>query len=65
MRGNRTSYRTSYGVRTHDLPHTVVTNMVNVSHALTTAAAGPCKPELKDTAYNMLVRPKLEYASPI
>ena len=25
---------------------------------------GPCKPEDKDTAYNMLVRPKLEYASP-
>ena len=25
---------------------------------------GPCKPEVKDTAYNMLVRPKLEYASP-
>ena len=24
-----------------------------------------CKPEVKDTAYNMLVRPKLEYASPI
>ena len=26
---------------------------------------GPCKPEVKDTAYNMLDRPKLEYASPI
>ena len=26
---------------------------------------GPCKREVKDTAYNMLVRPKLEYASPI
>ncbi len=26
---------------------------------------GPCKPEVKDTSYNMLVRPKLEYASPI
>ena len=26
---------------------------------------GPCKPEVKDTAYNMLVQPKLEYASPI
>ena len=26
---------------------------------------GPCKPEVKDTAYNMLVRPKLEYGSPI
>ena len=26
---------------------------------------GPCKPEVKDTAYIMLVRPKLEYASPI
>ena len=26
---------------------------------------GPCKPEVKDTAYNMLVRPNLEYASPI
>ena len=26
---------------------------------------GPCKPEVKDTAYNMLVRPKPEYASPI
>ena len=26
---------------------------------------GPCKPEVKDTAYSMLVRPKLEYASPI
>ena len=26
---------------------------------------GPCKPEVKDTAYNMLVRPKLEYASAI
>ena len=26
---------------------------------------GPCKPEVKETAYNMLVRPKLEYASPI
>ena len=25
---------------------------------------GPCKPEVKGTAYNMLVRPKLEYASP-
>ena len=24
---------------------------------------GPCKPEVKDTAYNMLVRPKLEYAN--
>ena len=26
---------------------------------------GPCKPEVKDKAYNMLVRPKLEYASPV
>ena len=26
---------------------------------------GLCKPEVKYTAYNMLVRPKLEYASPI
>ena len=26
---------------------------------------GPCKPEVKDTAYNILVLPKLEYASPI
>ena len=26
---------------------------------------GLCKSEVKDTAYNMLVRPKLEYASPI
>ena len=26
---------------------------------------GPCKPEVKDTAYNILVRPNLEYASPI
>ena len=26
---------------------------------------GPCKPEVKDTAYNMLVRPKLEYSSTI
>ena len=26
---------------------------------------GPCKPEVKETAYNMLIRPKLEYASPI
>ena len=26
---------------------------------------GPCKPNVKETAYNMLVRPKLEYASPI
>ena len=26
---------------------------------------GPCKPKVKDTAYTMLVRPKLEYASPI
>ena len=26
---------------------------------------GPCKPKVKDTAYNVLVRPKLEYASPI
>ena len=26
---------------------------------------GPCKPEVKDIAYNMLVRPKLDYASPI
>ena len=26
---------------------------------------GPCKPEVKDTAYSMLVRPKLEYSSPI
>ena len=26
---------------------------------------GPCKPEVKDTAYDMLVPPKLEYASPI
>ena len=25
----------------------------------------PCKPDVKETAYNMLVRPKLEYASPI
>ena len=25
----------------------------------------PCEPEVKDTAYNMLVRSKLEYASPI
>ena len=25
----------------------------------------PCKPEVKDTAYNMLVRPKLEHASSI
>ena len=30
-----------------------------------TITLGPCKPEVKDTAYNMLVRPKLEYASPI
>ena len=26
---------------------------------------GPCKPDVKETAYNMLVRPKLDYASPI
>ena len=26
---------------------------------------GPCKPNVKETAYNMLLRPKLEYASPI
>ena len=26
---------------------------------------GPCQPEVKDTAYSMLVRSKLEYASPI
>ena len=26
---------------------------------------GPCIPDVKETAYNMLVRPKLEYASPI
>ena len=26
---------------------------------------GPCKPEVKQTAYNMLIRPKLEYSSPI
>ena len=25
---------------------------------------GPCKPEVKQTAYNMLIRPKLEYYSP-
>ena len=24
---------------------------------------GPCKPEVKQTAYNMLIRPKLEYSS--
>ena len=28
-------------------------------------ALGPCKPEVKQTAYNMLIRPKLEYSSPI
>ncbi|KAK2160345.1 hypothetical protein NP493_1654g01075 [Ridgeia piscesae] len=26
---------------------------------------GSCKPDVKETAYNMLVRPKLDYASPI
>ena len=26
---------------------------------------GPCKSEIKQTAYNMLIRPKLEYSSPI
>ena len=26
---------------------------------------GPCKPEVRDTSYNMLVRPKLECASPV
>ena len=26
---------------------------------------GPCKPEVNNTAYNMLVQPKLEYASPM
>ena len=26
---------------------------------------GPCKPDVKETSYNILVRPKLEYASPI
>ena len=26
---------------------------------------GPFKPDVKDTTYTMLVRPKLEYASPI
>ena len=26
---------------------------------------GPCKPEIKDTAYNMLVQPKIKYASTI
>ena len=26
---------------------------------------GPCIPEVKQTAYNMLIRPKLEYSSPI
>ena len=26
---------------------------------------GPCKPNVNETAYDMLVRPKLEYASPI
>ena len=53
MRENRTSYHhylspgrmknSSYyiapvGDRTHDLPHTVASNMVKVSHALTHAA---------------------------
>ena len=26
---------------------------------------GPCKPDIKETAYNMLVRPKLEWVCPI
>ena len=26
---------------------------------------GPCKPEVKDIAYNMLVRPKIDHASSI
>ena len=26
---------------------------------------GPCKPEVKQTAYDMLILPKLEYSSPI
>ena len=33
--------------------------------AMVKRTLGPCKPEVKDTAYNMLVRPKREYSSPI
>ena len=36
-----------------------------VSLGMIKRTLGPCKPEVKQTAYNMLIRPKLEYSSPI
>ena len=35
------------------------------SKSSTVLTLGPCKPDVTETAYNMLVRPKLEYAFPI
>ena len=37
----------------------------HITEITTKSSKGLCKPEVTDTAYNMLVRPKLEYASPI
>ena len=44
---------------------TVITSKSSKVLGMVRRTIGPCKPEVKDTVYNMLVRPKLEYASPI
>ena len=47
-------------------PHiTEITSKSSKVLGMVKRTLGPCKPEVKDTAYNMLVRPKLEYTSPI
>ena len=45
--------------------NTEITSKSSKALGMVKRILGPCKPEVKDTAYNMLVRPKLEYASPI
>ena len=41
-----------------------ITDITSKSSKVLKRTLGPCKPEVKQTAYNMLIQPKLEYSSP-
>ena len=47
---NSSYYIAQVGVRTHDLPHTVASNMVKVSHALNHSAAAAVGDDEDDRA---------------
>ena len=62
---NSSYYIAPVGVRTHDLPHTVASNMGKVSHALTHSALGNvlsrrfhmCSIEVKNTLFRSFCTP--------